>query len=100
MTSFPLYDNLIKDIECSNVGPLNKTEKEKLMSDIKLLDNNGHELIYTLIKVHHIENDEQDYKLPYGMKSLKLGLRTDINQLPYSLQHIINNFVKLHLETQ
>ena len=99
MTSFPLYDNLIKDIE-PNVEPLNKAKKEKLISDIKLLDNNGHELIYTLIKVHHIENDEQDYKLPYGMKSLKLGLRTDINQLPYTLQHIINNFVKLHLETQ
>ena len=95
---FPLYDNLNKELG-EDLKPLTKSEKEKLINNIKQLDDNGHELIYTLIRVYYLNNEKDDYKLPYGMKSLKLGLRTDINQLPLPLQHIIKNFVELHLKS-
>ncbi len=95
---FPLYDNLYKELK-DDLKPLNKSDKDKLISNIKQLDDNGHELIYTLIRVHYLNNEQDNYKLPYGMKSLKLGLRTDINQLPVPLQYIIKNFVELHLKT-
>ena len=95
---FPLYDNLFKELK-PDLVPLNKCQKDKLIQNIKQLDDNGHELIYTLIRVHYLNNEQGEYKLPYGMKSLKLGLRTDINQLPVSLQHIINNFVELHINS-
>jgi len=95
MTSFPLYDNLEKGIY---EIPLKKAEKDDLMSKIKLLDNNGHEIIYVLIKTHFIENEPEteSYKMPYGMKSLKLGLRIDLNVIPPKLQQILKKFVELH----
>lgn len=98
MTQFPLYENLIKDIS-DDITALNKQQKEQLISKIKSLDEHGHELIYVLIKVHYNNENENSYSLPYKIKSLKLGLRIDINQLPIKLQHIINNFVQLHLNS-
>jgi len=95
MISFPLYDTLVKELD-EVLEPLTKSEKDCIITAIKNLDSNGQELLYVLIKVHHLKENEQDYKLPYGMKSLKLGIRGDVNQLPLRLQHIINRFIILH----
>jgi len=93
MITFPLYDNLISQVEEKELTLL---EREKLCVDIKKLDSKGHELMYALIKVYHMKNEENAYKLPYGMKSLKAGHRVDLNVLPFQLQQILVKFIELH----
>ncbi len=97
MTNFPLYENIRNDIK--DVKELSKQEKDKLLQNIKTLDEHGHELIYVLIKVHFIK-EENSYMVPYGIKSLKMGHRVDLNILPPILQLIIQNFVELHLKNK
>ena len=92
--NFPLY-TIINDKLTEDLKPLTKGEKEKMISKIKQLDDNQHEHIYALIKVHHLEN-ENEFKLPYGMKNLKLGIRVDIDTIPIKLQYIIKEFLVMN----
>lgn len=92
--NFPLY-NIIHEKLQDNLQPLSKQEKDKIISKIKKLDNIGHEHLYALIKVHHLEN-ENEFQTPYNMKLLKMGLRVDIDNLPIELQYIIKGFVDMN----
>lgn len=96
MITFPLYDSIISQIEVSENKELSKQEKDKFISDVKKLNQSGHEYIYALIKVYHMKNEENAYKLPYEMKSLKAGLRIDFSILPNELQHILIKFIQVH----
>ena len=92
--NFPLYNILHEKLQ-ANLQPLSKQEKDRIISKIKQMDNNGYEHLYALIKVHHLEK-ENEFQLPYNMKLLKMGLRVDIDNLPIELQHIIKGFVDMN----
>lgn len=108
MISFPLYDNLLKQVH-NNEGEggemlITPNQQEYFLQNVKTLDNNGEELIYVLIKVHYLlQNNETDYTDPYDMKRLKKGVRFDFAKFPVELQAILVNFLLLHqksLETE
>lgn len=101
--NFPLYDMLSDNVsKKGELVPLVKSSKEKLITNInKNMDETGYELIYSLIKAHHMNNNKDNlYKLPYNMKNLKLGLRVDLDNLPLTLQYILLEFIDRHLNKE
>jgi len=95
MSSFPLYDSLIVDV--SN-DELKIEEKDDFMKMIKTFDTNGYELIYALIRVFQLENneDKSTFKLPYGGKYVKNDILFDLNEFPNKLKQLLYKFVKIH----
>ena len=94
MICYPILFKKKGDLE-----PLTKQQKEKLIISIKNIDDNGYELIYTLINVHYLNNNKENlYKLPYNIRNLKLGLRVDIDNLPLPLQYMLLEFIEIHLK--
>ena len=72
-------------------------DRERLKQDIKKLDIKGQELIYGLIVIHHLEDNETNV-IPCGGKRLKNGcLRFDLNVLSDDLVKILSNFCEKHL---
>jgi len=97
MSSFPLYDNLNQQTEnISNA--LSSNEKILLSDNIKKIDNDGHKIIYALIRyfqMKHFQNNGID--LPYSSKKQKSGYKFDIDCLPNQLQQILFLFSKIHI---
>ena len=95
-SSFPLYDNLINDIDTST--DLKTKEKDEFMSLIKDIDENTSELIYALIRVYQLENESNisTFTLPYDGKFIDNEMKFDLNELPNKLKHILLKFLKLH----
>ena len=98
MSSFPLYDNLNQQTE-QNINSLSTENKAILSENIKNLDNDGHKMIYALIRyfqMKHCENNGLD--LPYSSKKQKSGYKFDIDRLPHQLQQILFLFSKIHIK--
>ena len=56
MSTFPLYDNLIKDVQKKD---LTIKQKDEFVDKIKVIDNNGRDLVYALIQFYRIENKQE-----------------------------------------
>ena len=95
MNTFPLYDNLNKDLPKEEM-PLK--HKDKFMKLIKDIDQDGADLIYTLIRVYQINNEEDKsiFKLPYGGKFVKHDIKFDFQELPNELKYILYKFIQIH----
>jgi hypothetical protein len=96
--SFPLYDNLLKDInlECSD---LTLEEKEELIKKIKKIDLSGAELIYSIIRKYQLENETDSmssFNLPYKAVQQKTGIKFNLELLPNKLKQMIYKFVNMH----
>ena len=97
MSSFPLYDNLNKDIPDEEMP---KKQLDKFMKLIKEIDDYGSELIYVLIRMHQKINDETSmYKPPYGGKHDKHDMNFVYKDLPNDLKYILLKFIQIHLKT-
>lgn len=96
-SSFPLYDNLIMDLNNTSVD-LKTKEKDEFMSLIKKIDDNTSELVYALIRVYQLENNENisTFTLPYDGKFIDNEIKFDLNELPNKLKHILLKFLKMH----
>jgi len=97
MTSkFPLFDSLNNIV--SDDEDITMKEKTDIVKKIKLFDKQAHELIYSLIKAYQINNKDtcDNTILPFNGKSLKSGLKFDLDVFPYRLQNIISKFVNMH----
>jgi hypothetical protein len=55
MSKFPLYDSMIKGTPKTDLTIKNKQEFSKL---VQQMDTNGYELIYALIRMYQIENND------------------------------------------
>lgn len=97
MNSFPLYDNLKKNISKKELTDRQKTEFIKKFS---MIDDNGQELIYVLIQFFSIKNSENfNNKLPYKGKIIDDNdILWNINNLPCKLQKILYKFLNMHLK--
>ena len=93
--TFPLYDNLIKDLDNEEMTP---KEQDKFMKLIKTFDISGYEIIYILILCYQIENNEiaNTMVLPYSGKFINNDITFDINEFPQDLKKILFKFVKIH----
>lgn len=94
MTSFPLYDSLIKGISTKN---LLVKQKNELISNIINFDQSGSELIYTLIRFYG-KNDNNDSELPYEAEKVDGKVVFDLEKMPNKLKQILYKFSVLHIE--
>lgn len=98
MTSFPLYDNLIREAEDSE---LTVKQKDRFMKLIKDIDDTGSELVYALIRLYQLENceDKSTFKLPYSGKFVKHDIQFNLEKLPLKLQQMLYEFIQIHTKT-
>ena len=96
MSKFPLYDNLYKNVDDED---LSLNDKKNFLKRIKKLDENGQELIYTLIRFYEIENNENDKNnnLPYNGIFVDNDINFDLDKFPLKLKQILFKFSKFHL---
>jgi hypothetical protein len=97
--SFPLYDTLYKQIEHKNT-PLSDSETLYFVEEFKNLDENTHEYIFALIRTFQKKsNSDNINELPYGIKSIKKGIKIDMEKLPSKLQQMLLLFLTTHLQS-
>lgn len=96
MSKFPLYDNLSKDI--SNTK-LNTNQKKSFIKRVEKIDKSGYELVYALIKMYQMENNEDNtsFTLPYSGKYINNEMTFDLDEIPGNLQQILYKFLSAHL---
>ena len=100
MSKFPLYDSLSKDLPLDRED-LSVIQKRAFIKRLEKIDKHGHELIYALIRIYQIENNEEDntcFTLPYNGIYVETDIHFDLDNLPKDLKHILFKFVSIHLE--
>jgi hypothetical protein len=113
MSKFPLYDSMIKGTPKTDLTIKNKQEFSKL---VQQMDTNGHELIYALIRMYQIENNDAvevdiqsgnaqtgnaqtgNAKLPYEGIFENGNVHFDLEKLPNKLKHLIFKFLNAHIQ--
>ena len=95
MSNFPLYDTLNCDIPSID---LTNKEKETFLKQVKLLDVDGIERLYVIIRIHQLENseDKSSYIIPYKGKFVKTDIKFNLDDLPIDLKHMLSKFLKIH----
>jgi hypothetical protein len=98
--AFPLYSTLIKSVK-EDVKELAADQKACLLANIKKIDIQESEYIYALIVSYYIDtigcNAEN---IPYDGKSLKSGIKINLERLPFRLQHLLYLFIQKHLDKE
>jgi len=98
MSGYPFYDsfnNKIKDKD------LTEKQKEDFQKKIMKIDDNGKELVYAIIRVHDMINNNESslFKMPYyGSFNSDNVLQFDLENFPLKLKQILYKFLKLHLK--
>jgi len=97
MSKFPLYDNLSRNIPTID---LTLAQKRLFVKRIEKIDQNGHELVYALIRMYQVENREDiSFTIPYeGIITPETGINFNIDNLPIQLKHILFKFSEVHIE--
>jgi len=97
MSKFPLYDSLSKDLPQEDLTP---TEKRLFIKKIGKIDNNGHELVYALIRMYQVENNEENtsFTLPYNGIFVDSDINFDLDKFPIYLKHILFKFLSVHID--
>ena len=97
MSKFPLYDSLSKDLPEEDLTP---TEKRLFIKKIGKIDNNGHELVYALIRMYQVENNEENtsFTLPYNGIFVDSDINFDLDKFPIYLKHILFKFLAVHID--
>jgi hypothetical protein len=73
-------------------------EKTNLTKLVKKIDIEGGELVYAIVKCYQVENDKQfSNTLPYDGKTVKTGMKWDLDKLPSKLLRMIEIFLKKHI---
>ena len=91
---FPLFEIILSDIKDDD--DINEKEENYLCEKIKKLDNEGHEMIYALIKCYAIKFENNYDSPPYDPKKTGKGFKYCIEKIPRKLLKILLNFVKKH----
>lgn len=93
MDTFPLYDTLYNEIKAKNKD-LTSTQKKAFIKKFQQMDVEGKELMYILIKMYSIKNNEDLYKVEINNKDYTF----DINNLPILLRHMLYIFIQKHIK--
>lgn len=79
----------------ANEPMLTPEQKKKTIEDIKLLDKEGKDNLYMIIRHSaNIEKDDKVFNGKYGKK----GVMFDLDSFPDELQKMVYLFTKRHLE--
>lgn len=97
MSKFPLYDNLSKNIPSKD---LTNIQKKNFIKNHRKIDQEGCELVYGLIRMYQMENNEGNtsFNLPYKGKYTDNDITFDLNNFPITLRHILYKFLSIHLD--
>jgi hypothetical protein len=90
---FPLYDQIRKRV--SNITVSDK-EKEDFLEFVASSSEHEHELVYALIRFHHIYNDDNFHTPSYKSKIQKKGIKFDFDNFPCILQNVLVEFSKMN----
>lgn len=96
MSKFPLYDSLIKDLPKKD---LTMTQKRAFIKRIAKIDKNGHDLVYALIRMYQVENNEENtsFTLPYNGTFIDNDINFDLDKFPVDLKQILFKFLVVHI---
>ena len=96
----PLYDSLNSECKINESKPLIAKQKKELIKNIEFLDENGRELLFVIIKIHHDLEENGSSETIYNCDTKNIDGKSDfewcIDDIPNILQHMIYNFVKKH----
>ena len=97
MSKFPLYDSLSKNI---SENDLTSTQKRSFLNKISKIDNNGYDLIYALIRMYQVENNENNtsFILPYNGTFIDKDIHFDLDKFPDTLKQVLFKFLGVHLK--
>ncbi len=100
MNSLPIY-NLI---ETTIKTDLSSAEKNKLISDLSLLDPQTHITVFAIIRRYHLlhlEGNGNLFEVPYQATFLHntKNVQFNLENLPYSLKHMLVKFMQIHFKT-
>jgi len=105
MSKFPLYDSLSKDLPKKDLTP---AQKRAFIKRVLKIDKNGHDLVYALIRMYQVENNEENtsFTLPYngiyvdgqnGQSNQHRDINFDLETFPAYLKQILYKFLGAHL---
>jgi hypothetical protein len=105
-TGFPLYSNLVKEIDLDlksksleDNSQIPLEDKKFVMNNIKKIDKQHYEYIYCLILSYYIDINKKNVDtIPYEGKQLKSGIKLNFEDLPNKLQRIIYTFISSKIE--
>lgn len=97
MSGFPLYDSLSKTIPEVD---LSTSEKKSFIKCFEKIDHEGHELVYALIRMYQMVNNEQNmsFTLPYDGKFINNDISFNLDRFPITLKQILAKFLSVHIE--
>jgi hypothetical protein len=96
MNKFPLYTNISKEIKSKR--DLTIKQKDEFINKINQIDDEGTELLYTLIRFYYIEEtNDQSCDIPYKGILNKKNIKFDLENFPFKLKHILFKFLNMHL---
>jgi hypothetical protein len=100
MPTFPLYDNLSKDIPKKD---LTVTQKEDFVKKVENINQAGQDLIYALVEYYRMEEDKDSDNKVVGYNGTKeevgknnTSITWTFTDFPIKLRHILYKFVILH----
>lgn len=99
-TDFPLYEQLYSATDESD---LSSEEKQQILTEIKHMNSNEHEIVYTLIRVHQLEtNQMSNGVLPFDGRYMKRdgGIKFNLDKLPKKLQRILYAFTLKSIQSK
>jgi hypothetical protein len=96
MSKFPLYDRLSSNTPSRD---LTMAQKMSFVKKIKKIDQNGYELMYALMRMYQLENEEENssFIVPYNGVFQNNDIIFDINELPKKLRQILLKFLTVHI---
>lgn len=94
MNDFPLYSSLSTNLPNKD---LTGTQKADFVKKVDSMDQDGHNLIYALIKMFYIDKEQNSpFVLPYGGKTVKNDMIYDLDNIPVELRQLLYKFTKIH----
>ena len=96
MSKFPLYDSLSTDLLDKD---LTLSQKRVFIKRIDKIDKNGHDLVYALIRMYQVENNEENtsFTLPYNGTFVDNDINFDLDKFPLDLKQILFKFLGVHI---
>lgn len=92
MNQFPLYSVLNVNLPSKD---LTAAQKNNFIKKIPLMDKDGRELIYALIRFYNCENPSPSF---YDSIVSKNSVMFDLEHFPIPLKQLLYKFILLHLK--
>lgn len=102
MSGFPLYDDLMTNIQTKD---LNIKEKEEFIRLVRDLNSHGREMVYTLVYTYNNTHDkihlENLNHIPYGgavdeVSNTCRNISWNFNRFPAKLKQLLYKFITMH----